>query len=151
MRVLWKIDVHLISTLVNKSLYYYYYYYYYYSVIFCYIPFCSILFYSVLFCSSLFRSGLICSVQLTLIEHQYETQVRLCCFPNCLKLDYVTMVICYIVSLFILRLLGYLYEHVLLISVVKWNACIRWTYVVFIFITGGQSTYLDELNVRDTD
>jgi len=27
---LWKIDVHLISTLVNKSLYYYYYYYYYY-------------------------------------------------------------------------------------------------------------------------
>jgi len=24
---LWKIDVHLISTLVNKSLYYYYYYY----------------------------------------------------------------------------------------------------------------------------
>ena len=29
---LWKIDVHLISTLVNKSLYYYYYYYYYYIV-----------------------------------------------------------------------------------------------------------------------
>ena len=27
MRALWKIDVHLISTLVNKSLYYYYYYY----------------------------------------------------------------------------------------------------------------------------
>ena len=26
---LWKIDVYLISTLVNKSLYYYYYYYYY--------------------------------------------------------------------------------------------------------------------------
>jgi len=30
LRALWKIDVHLISTLVNKSLYYYYYYYYYY-------------------------------------------------------------------------------------------------------------------------
>jgi len=29
LRALWKIDVHLISTLVNKSLYYYYYYYYY--------------------------------------------------------------------------------------------------------------------------
>ena len=27
MRALWKIDVHLISTHVNKSLYYYYYYY----------------------------------------------------------------------------------------------------------------------------
>ena len=27
LRALWKIDVHLISTLVNKSLYYYYYYY----------------------------------------------------------------------------------------------------------------------------
>ena len=27
--LLWKIDVHLISTLVNKSLYYYYYYLYY--------------------------------------------------------------------------------------------------------------------------
>ena len=26
----WKMDVHLISTLVNKSLYYYYYYYYFY-------------------------------------------------------------------------------------------------------------------------
>jgi len=26
----WKMDVHLISTLVNKSLYYYYYYYFYY-------------------------------------------------------------------------------------------------------------------------
>jgi len=26
---LWKIDVYLISSLVNKSLYYYYYYYYY--------------------------------------------------------------------------------------------------------------------------
>ena len=25
LRALWKIDVHLISTLVNKSLYYYYY------------------------------------------------------------------------------------------------------------------------------
>jgi len=32
MRALWKIDVHLISTLVNESLYYYYYYYYYYTV-----------------------------------------------------------------------------------------------------------------------
>ena len=29
LRALWKIDVYLISTLVNKSLYYYYYYYYY--------------------------------------------------------------------------------------------------------------------------
>jgi len=29
LRALWKIDVHLISTLVNKSLYYYYYYYHY--------------------------------------------------------------------------------------------------------------------------
>jgi len=28
LRALWTIDVHLISTLVNKSLYYYYYYYY---------------------------------------------------------------------------------------------------------------------------
>jgi len=28
MRVLWKIDVYLISTLVNKSLYYYNYYYF---------------------------------------------------------------------------------------------------------------------------
>jgi len=28
LRALWMIDVHLISTLVNKSLYYYYYYYY---------------------------------------------------------------------------------------------------------------------------
>jgi len=28
-RALWKIDVYLISTLVNKSLYYYYFYYYY--------------------------------------------------------------------------------------------------------------------------
>ena len=28
LRVLWKINVHLISTLVNKSLYYYYYYYF---------------------------------------------------------------------------------------------------------------------------
>ena len=27
LRALWKIDVYLISTLVNKSLYYYYYYY----------------------------------------------------------------------------------------------------------------------------
>jgi len=27
LRALWKIDVHLISTLVNISLYYYYYYY----------------------------------------------------------------------------------------------------------------------------
>ena len=27
LRALWKIDVHLISTLVHKSLYYYYYYY----------------------------------------------------------------------------------------------------------------------------
>jgi len=26
LRVIWKIDVYLISTLVNKSLYYYYYY-----------------------------------------------------------------------------------------------------------------------------
>jgi len=26
LRALWKIDVHLISTLVNKSLYYFYYY-----------------------------------------------------------------------------------------------------------------------------
>ena len=26
LRALWKLDVHLISTLVNKSLYYYYYY-----------------------------------------------------------------------------------------------------------------------------
>jgi len=31
---LWKIDVYLISTLVNKSLYYYYYYYYYYYSIY---------------------------------------------------------------------------------------------------------------------
>ena len=31
LRALWKIDVHLISTLVNKSLYYHYYYYYYLS------------------------------------------------------------------------------------------------------------------------
>jgi len=30
LRALWKIDVYLISTLVNKSIYYYYYYYYYY-------------------------------------------------------------------------------------------------------------------------
>jgi len=30
LRALWKIDVHLISTLINKSLYYYYYHYYYY-------------------------------------------------------------------------------------------------------------------------
>jgi len=30
LRALWKIDEHLISTLVNKSLYNYYYYYYYY-------------------------------------------------------------------------------------------------------------------------
>ena len=29
LRALWKIDVHLISTVVNKGLYYYYYYYYY--------------------------------------------------------------------------------------------------------------------------
>ena len=28
LRALWKIDEHLISTLVNKILYYYYYYYY---------------------------------------------------------------------------------------------------------------------------
>ena len=28
LRALWKIDVHLINTLVNKSIYYYYYYYY---------------------------------------------------------------------------------------------------------------------------
>jgi len=28
LRALWKIDVHLISTLVNNSLYYYHYYYY---------------------------------------------------------------------------------------------------------------------------
>jgi len=28
LRALWKIDVHLIITLVNKSRYYYYYYYY---------------------------------------------------------------------------------------------------------------------------
>jgi len=28
LRALWKIDVHLISTLGNKSHYYYYYYYY---------------------------------------------------------------------------------------------------------------------------
>ena len=33
MRALWKIDVHLISTLVNESLYYYYYYYYYYYTV----------------------------------------------------------------------------------------------------------------------
>ena len=32
LRALWKIDVYLISTLVNKSLYYYYYYYYYYNI-----------------------------------------------------------------------------------------------------------------------
>ena len=30
LRALWKIDVYLISTRVNKSLYYYHYYYYYY-------------------------------------------------------------------------------------------------------------------------
>ena len=29
LRALWKIDVYLISTLVNKYIYYYYYYYYY--------------------------------------------------------------------------------------------------------------------------
>ena len=29
LRALWEIDEHLISTLVDKSLYYYYYYYYY--------------------------------------------------------------------------------------------------------------------------
>ena len=28
LRALWKIDVHQISTLVNKSIYYYYYYFY---------------------------------------------------------------------------------------------------------------------------
>ena len=28
LRALWKIDVHIISTIVNKSLYYYYYFYY---------------------------------------------------------------------------------------------------------------------------
>jgi len=33
LRALWKIDVHLISTLVNKRLYYYYYYYYYFIII----------------------------------------------------------------------------------------------------------------------
>jgi len=33
LRALRKIDVHLISTLVNKSLYYYYYYYYYFYII----------------------------------------------------------------------------------------------------------------------
>ena len=32
LRALWKIDVYLISTLVDKSLYYYYYYYYYYNL-----------------------------------------------------------------------------------------------------------------------
>jgi len=32
LRALWKIDVHLIRTLVNKSLYCYYYYYYYYYI-----------------------------------------------------------------------------------------------------------------------
>ena len=32
LRALWKIDVHLISTLVNKSIYYYLFFYYYYSV-----------------------------------------------------------------------------------------------------------------------
>ena len=40
LRALWKIDVHLIRTLVNKSVYYYYYYYYY--VIYWYLPFVSI-------------------------------------------------------------------------------------------------------------
>jgi len=30
LRALWKIDVHLISTFVDKSLYCYYYHYYYY-------------------------------------------------------------------------------------------------------------------------
>jgi len=32
LRALWKIDVYLISTLVNKSIYYYYYYYYLFNV-----------------------------------------------------------------------------------------------------------------------
>jgi len=30
LRALWKLNIHLISTLVDKGLYYYYYYYYYY-------------------------------------------------------------------------------------------------------------------------
>ena len=42
LRALWKIDVHLISTLVNKSLYYYYYYYYYYYQLQAVRPFCGI-------------------------------------------------------------------------------------------------------------
>jgi len=34
LRALWKLDVYLISTLVNKSLYYYYNYYYYFIIIY---------------------------------------------------------------------------------------------------------------------